>query len=94
MNKGGCQLARWGSRLAEGLVHCGDVLVDLGDGAETELAEGEDEGVGEEGVVEAVLVHRWTLGLQATLRWRCWEKVDWLLPGAGWGVWGARRGWA
>ena len=38
----------------EGLVDCGDVLVDVGDGAEAGLAEGEDEGVGGEGFVAAV----------------------------------------
>ena len=78
---------------AEGLVVWGDVLVQLGDGAEAELADDEDEGVGGEWLVAALSLHCCSLGLQGTLRWGCLGKVNWLPLGARLGVRGARLGW-
>ena len=53
----------------EYFVDCGDVLVHLGDGAEADLAEDEDQGLCREGFVPALSLHCGSLGLQLTLHW-------------------------
>ena len=72
----------WEAGSAECVLDGGGVAFHLADGAEAEVAEDQDEGLGGEGCVTAGSLHWGSLGLQVALQLGWSGKVVWL----GWGV--------